>query len=115
MERVLEVMCAEERSIPVEVQRGKILLRALELSLPGLLSITENAVWAPLQLGSSLSSIWANHISDSPTPKLYTTRASFAMAAALFQERSPTATIPSESETNAAADSRAPNLPFLTR
>jgi ankyrin repeat protein len=108
MEQVLEVLCAEERSIPVEMQRGKILLRALELSLPGLLSIAEDAVWVTPNLRPSLSSIWAKHLSDSPTPELYISRACFAMTAAHFQERSPTTTNHPESEIDASADSVAP-------
>lgn len=85
-QEVLEVLCADERSIPAEMQDGEVLLRTLELALPGLLFITEEAVWAPPQLGARLSGMWATHISCSPNPKVYLARRCFTLAVDFLQK-----------------------------
>lgn len=111
MEQALEIVCADERSIPIEMQHGRILLHALELALPGFFSITDDVVSVPPQLVLRLSGIWAKHPGCSLNPELHLARTCFALAAARFQERSPAATTHPESKTKAAADHGATEPP----
>ncbi|KAI0118319.1 ankyrin repeat-containing domain protein [Nemania sp. FL0031] len=91
IEQALEIVCTES-SIPIGMHNGKLLLRAIELALPGSLIITQDAVWAIPQLESKLSELWAKNSRDSPSSELKLARTCFNLTAVHFRNFTQAAT-----------------------
>ncbi|KAI1122221.1 ankyrin repeat-containing domain protein [Nemania abortiva] len=83
VEQMLEMICFEEKSLPIEIQHGDALLQILESSLSGFLYVSEDTIRASEELSASLAPVWTKH-GLLLNPELYVAQSCFTAAASIL-------------------------------